>query len=133
LPAEGLRLVDSAGSNPLSDGDLAEILRLAKGGDTEPVLVLAAGGDAAEMADQAAIYARLGAKRLIATKLDTVRRLGGLLAAAAAGGLAFCEFGLSPQIGDGLVPVNPVSLARLLMGERIELPSLNPAAMEAAE
>jgi flagellar biosynthesis protein FlhF len=133
LPAEGLRLVDSAGSNPQSDSDLAEISRLAAGADAEPVLVLAAGGDAAEMADQAAIYARLGARRLIATKLDTVRRLGGLLAAAAAGGLAFCEFGLSPQIGDGLVPVNPVSLARLLMGERIELPSLNPAAMEAAE
>jgi flagellar biosynthesis protein FlhF len=62
-----------------------------------------------------------------------VRRLGSLLAAAAAGGFALCEFGLSPQIGDGLVPMNPVSLARLLMGERIELPSLNPAAMEAAE
>jgi hypothetical protein len=29
--------------------------------------------------------------------------------------------------------MNPVSLARLLMGERIELPSLNPSAMEAAE
>src|SRR5258705_333315 len=76
---------------------------------------------------------RLGAHRLIVTKLDTVRRLGSLLAAAAGGGLALCEFGLSPQISDGLVPMNPVSLARLLMGERIELPSLNPAAMEAAE
>jgi hypothetical protein len=30
------------------------------------------------------------------------------------------------------VPMNPVSLARLLMGERIELPSLYPA-REAAE
>ncbi|HWA43166.1 MAG TPA: hypothetical protein VHA10_08140 [Hypericibacter adhaerens] len=133
LPEGGLRLIDSAGSNPQSDGDLAEMAALATAGEAEPVLVLAAGGDPAETADQARIYARLGTRRLIVTKLDTVRRLGSLLAAAAAGGLALCEFGLSPQIGDGLVPVNPVSLARLLMGERIELPSLNPAAMEAAE
>jgi flagellar biosynthesis protein FlhF len=133
LPSEGLRLIDSAGSNPQSESDLAEISTLIAAGDAEPILVLAAGGDPAETADQARIYARLGARRLIVTKLDTVRRLGSLLAAAAAGGLALCEFGLSPQIGDGLVPMNPVSLARLLMGERIELPSLNPAAMEAAE
>jgi len=133
LPAESLRLVDSAGSNPQNDGDLAELASLAAASDAEPVLVLAAGGDPAETADQARIYARLGVQRLIVTKLDTVRRLGSILAAAATGGLALCEFGLSPQIGDGLVPVNPVSLARLLMGERIELPSLNPAAMEAAE
>jgi flagellar biosynthesis protein FlhF len=133
LPPDGLRLIDSAGSNPQSESDLDEISALVTAGDAEPILVLPAGGDPAETADQARIYARLGAKRLIVTKLDTVRRLGSLLAAAAAGGLALCEFGLSPQIGDGLVPMNPVSLARLLMGERIELPSLNPAAMEAAE
>jgi flagellar biosynthesis protein FlhF len=133
LPVEGLRLIDSAGSNPQSETDLADAASLAAIGNAEPILVLAAGGDPAETADQARIYARLGARRLIVTKLDTVRRLGGLLAAAAAGGLALCEFGLSPQISDGLVPMNPVSLARLLMGERIELPSLYPAAKEAAE
>ncbi|MFZ5789657.1 MAG: GTPase [Pseudomonadota bacterium] len=134
LPADGLILIDSAGSNPRSEEDLRQVAELAAAGDAEPVLVLPAGGDAAEVADQARAYARLGARRLIATKLDTVRRLGGLVAAAAAGGLAFAELGLSPAIGDGLLPVNPVSLARLLMGERIELPLLiNPAAMEAAE
>jgi flagellar biosynthesis protein FlhF len=133
LPADGLILIDSAGSNPRSEEDLRLMAELSAAGDAEPVLVLPAGGDAAEAADQARAYAGLGARRLIATKLDTVRRLGGLVAAAAAGGLAFAEFGLSPAIGDGLVPVNPVSLARLLMDERIELPLLNPAAMEAAE
>jgi flagellar biosynthesis protein FlhF len=132
LPAEGLRLIDSAGSNPQSDGDIAEAAELVATGNAEPILVLAAGGDPMETADQARIYAQLGARRLIVTKLDTVRRLGSLLAAAAGGGLALCEFGLSPQISDGLVPMNPVSLARLLMGERIELPSLYPA-REAAE
>lgn len=134
LPAGGLILIDSAGSNPQSEEDLRQVAELAAAGDAEPVLVLPAGGDAAEAADQARAYAALGARRLIATKLDTVRRLGGLVAAAAAGSLAFAELGLSPVIGDGLLPVNPVSLARLLMGDRIDLPLLlNPAAMEAAE
>ena len=43
------------------------------------------------------------------------RRFGGLLAAAAAGQMAFADVGISPFVADGLAAINPVSLARLLL------------------
>ena len=56
----------------------------------------------------------LGARHLLATKLDAARRLGGLLAAAEAG-LAFAEAGIGPTIGQGLSPLSAGGLARLLL------------------
>ena len=79
------------------------------------MLVLPAGGDAAESAEAAAAFARAGARALIATRLDTARRLGGLLCAVQAGPMALLAAGASPRIADPLHPINPVSLARLLL------------------
>jgi flagellar biosynthesis protein FlhF len=115
LPGNALRLIDTTGCNPRELRDLEGLARMVRQSGAEPVLVLPAGGDVAEMAEQAAAFACLGATRMIATKLDLVRRLGGVLAAAA-GRFAFAEFGQSPEIAAGLAPVNPVSLARLLIG-----------------
>ena len=47
--------------------------------------------------------------------MDMARRLGGVLAAADAARLPFCDVGISPGIADGLGAVNPLSLARLLL------------------
>jgi flagellar biosynthesis protein FlhF len=116
LSGDGLRLIDTTGCNPREPRDLEGLARMVRQSGAEPVLVLPAGGDATEMAEQAAAFASLGATRMIATKLDLVRRLGGVLAAATAGRFAFAEFGQSPEIAAGLAPVNPVSLARLLIG-----------------
>jgi len=75
--------------------------------------VLPAGGDAAESAELAAALAGTGATLLIATRLDVARRLGGILAAAAAG-LALAEAGIGPGAADGLVPLTPDLLAARL-------------------
>jgi flagellar biosynthesis protein FlhF len=75
--------------------------------------VLPAGGDAAESAELAAALAGTGATLLIATRLDVARRLGGILAAAAAG-LALAEAGIGPGAADGLVPLTPDLLAAWL-------------------
>ena len=56
----------------------------------------------------------LGSRRLLVTKLDAARRLGGVLAAADAG-LAFCDAGIGPTIGQGLSPLSAGGLARLLL------------------
>ena len=116
-PAGALLLIDTVGSNPLDPRDMRALAELIDAARPELALVLAAGGDVAESAECAAAFAELGATRLIATRIDAVRRLGGVLAAADVGRLSFAEFGVSPQIGDGLLPVNPVSLARLLLPE----------------
>jgi flagellar biosynthesis protein FlhF len=115
LPGDTLRLIDTTGCNPREPRDLEGLARILRQSAAEPLLVLPAGGDAIEMAEQAVAFASLGVARMIATKLDLVRRLGGVLAAAGAGDFAFAESGQSSEIGGGLAPVNPVSLARLLL------------------
>ena len=107
--------VDTAGTNPFSDAEMSQLGGLAAAAAAEVVLVLAAGGDALEMADIAASFAAIGATRLLVTRLDMARRIGGVLAAGAGGGLKFCNVSITPDVADGLSPINPVSLARLIM------------------
>ena len=107
--------IDTAGTNPFSDAEMDNLSSLIGAANAEPVLVLAAGGDAMESADIAASFAAIGATRMLITRLDMTRRLGSVLAAADAGGLKFCDISITSHIADGLSPINPVSLARLIV------------------
>ena len=80
-------------------------------------MVIPAGGDASEMADVGRAFADIGCTRMIATRLDATRRLGGILATAEAGRLSFSDVGVGPQVADGLVEITPVALARMLLPE----------------
>jgi flagellar biosynthesis protein FlhF len=113
--SEGMILVDTIGTNPLLQGDLAQLRELVAAVNGDLVLVMAAGGDVNESAELAAAYAEAGATRLIATKVDLTRRYGGILAAAEAGRLAFAGFGTSPQIASGLAAPRPDRLCRLFL------------------
>lgn len=115
--------VDTAGANPFSDADMDHLSEMIDAVDAEPVLVLAAGGDAVEAAEIAAAFTDIGARRLIVTRIDLTRRLGSVLAAADAGHLAFADVSITPDVADGLSPINPVSLARLLMPDAVETAS----------
>lgn len=107
--------IDSPGANPYDSGEMRELARLVAASGAEPVLVLAAGTDACEAADIGATFARLGCRRLVATRLDISRRLGALLGAADGGRLAFAGASLSPHAADAPSPLTPPSLARLLL------------------
>jgi flagellar biosynthesis protein FlhF len=124
--AEGLRhflrsagdqavIIDTPGANPFNAAEMAEIAAAAESVHAEPVLLMPAGLDVADSAEIAEAFAAIGAGRMIATRVDLARRLGGLLSAAQAGRLAFAEVSVTPQIADGLTPLNPVALARLLL------------------
>ena len=108
-------IIDTAGANPFHEDDLARLSRAAKATGAGMVLVLPAGGDTAESAEMAMAFAGIGVDRMIATRLDTARRLGGILCAAQAGCQALTAISSSPHIGTALLPINPVSLARLLL------------------
>jgi len=126
-------LIDSAGINPFAADDMRELGELVEAAKAEPVLVLAAGFDAAEAAEIAESFvAGLGCKRLVATRLDTARRLGNLLAAASAGGLRFSDASYSARIADGLAPLTPVALARILVGEDQPAATKSQTARESA-
>lgn len=122
---KGSRLIDTEGVNPFDPYDMARLTETIRINDAEPVLVLPAGGDPFEYEDMAAAFAGLGARRMIVTRLDTARRIGGLLAAAGQG-LAFGGAGASPVIADGLHELNPAALARLILADPNAESSLNP-------
>jgi flagellar biosynthesis protein FlhF len=109
-----LILIDTTGVNPFDAGDMARLGAFIDASGAEPLLVLPAGMDADEAADMARAFAALGATRLLTTRLDTARRLGSLLTAAEAANLRLCDVGIGPHLADGLSPLNPLALARLL-------------------
>lgn len=114
-PGETVTIIDSPGTNPYNAKEIANLSNFIVAADLEPVLVLAAGGDAREAAFSAEVFAGLGARRAIFTGLDSARRYGGLLSAADTGRLSFADLSLSPYVADGLHPINPATLARLVI------------------
>jgi flagellar biosynthesis protein FlhF len=125
-----LAVIDTAGCNLFLDSDLAVLRALIDAADAEPVAVLPAGGDVEEAADMACALAGIGCRRLIVTRLDAARRLGVMVAAPEAAGLALAAAGISPHVAGGLSAVNPVSLARLLLPQTDDRPR-HPHACEA--
>jgi len=119
-----LTLIDSPGLNPFSPPDMAYLKSLSECADMDLVLVMGAGGDPVECWDIARAFADVGATRLLATRLDMTRRLGGILAAAEAGRMKFCDVTINPHVADGLCPISPISLARLILppDDSAELP-----------
>ncbi|MFO1154525.1 MAG: hypothetical protein U1E42_12825 [Rhodospirillales bacterium] len=125
---EELVIIDTAGCNLFDDDDLASVQELALAADAEPVFVLAAGGDSGESIEMAERAAGIGCRRMVVSRIDMVRRLGSVLAAAEATGLALADVGIGPQVADGLAPINPVSLARLLLP--LDEPEGSPSQMK---
>jgi len=114
---EELVLIDGFGINPYNPADRRELEALIAAGNAEPMLVLAAGGDAVDTLEIARIFRGLGSSRMTVTRLDLTNRLGSVLAAAEGAKLAFAEAGTAPEIAEGLLPLNPVTLARRLLAQ----------------
>lgn len=108
-------LIDTAGTDPFFPSDRRLLTEWAEAAGAAPVLVMAGGGDPMESMDVAAAFADLGTDRVFATKLDLARRMGGLLAACDTAGAAFCEASTHYQVAEGLVSLNSVALARLML------------------
>jgi len=104
-------LIDTAGINPFAEAELADLRALAGMAKAASVLVMPAGQDLAEATEQAQAFAPLGARHLLATRLDLARRLGSILGAAAASDLILTEAGIGTGATDGLTPLTPEFLA----------------------
>jgi len=107
-------LIDTAGINPFAPAELAELGALATSAQAACVLVMPAGQDFAEAAEQAIAFGSLEARHLLPTRLDLTRRLGSILAAAAAADLILTEAGTGTGATDGLTPLTPEFLAERL-------------------
>jgi flagellar biosynthesis protein FlhF len=117
-------LIDTEGCNPFDPPQARALLSLIRAAEAEVVLVLPAGLDPAEASELARGFVLLGARHLVPTRLDQARRLGGVLAAAAAG-LTLTEAGTGPGAADGLTHLTPDWLAaRLLAAGAGQQPSI---------
>ena len=121
--ADDLIVIDTMGVNPYSQEDMDKLIEFAGAIAVEPILVLTAGRDVIEAIEIAKAYEGVNPSRILVTGLDMVRRLGSVLAAVEASGLAFSDVSPSPNIVNGLRPVNAVSLARLLLSSEASIPN----------
>lgn len=111
-------LIDTPGFNPFDTADMKELAKLAASGDIELVLVLPAAFDSNESGEMARVFAALGARRMVTTRLDIARRLGGLVSAAHQGGLSFADSSATSDVAEGLQPLSPRALAGFFMPSR---------------
>lgn len=108
-------IVDTAGV-ALDNLDGSAVLQdLIDASGAEPVLVLPADTAADEAVILAVAAASLGTRLLVVTRLDLVRRIGGVLAGADAGKLAFVGTSVTPHFAYGLRAFTPEVLARRLL------------------
>ncbi len=108
-------IVDTSGLNPFNTDDVKMLAKLLSAVDARPVLVLPAGIDADEAGEMARVFATIGVTNILPTRVDMARRLGSLLSAAYHGNLSFCDLSNTPKVAQGLAPMNPTSLSKLLM------------------
>lgn len=108
-------IIDTQGVSPFNPGELQALKSLVLAADADPVLVLPAGGDAAEACELVSLFAGLGARGMIVTRLDTTRRLGSILSALESSALMLHHISITPYVADGLAPVTPVTLARIFL------------------
>jgi flagellar biosynthesis protein FlhF len=109
-------LIYTSGKNPFNTTEMDHLEALASIARAENIVIVAArGGDAMETANIAAEFSSIGAKRMVITRLDMTRRLGSILTAAHAGRLSLSDVSITPGVAEGINPINPASLARLIM------------------
>lgn len=105
-------LVDMPGCDPFDTAAARRHAALAEAVHGASVLVLPAGLDAEEAAETARAFHLLGCRHLLPTRLDAARRLGGVLAAAAAADLALTEAGTGQDVATGLTRLDAEWLAQ---------------------
>lgn len=115
-PKEGHQvIIDTGGLNPFDPHEMKELARILSSHDMDAVLVLPAGTDAEESAEIALTFGILGVRKLLPTRLDFARRMGGLFAACERAGMSFTDASNTPDVAHGLVHLSADTLASLLL------------------
>jgi flagellar biosynthesis protein FlhF len=114
-PAQRNVIIDTMGVSAYSADDIRALHELIKAVDCEPVLILPAAFDADETHDLVNIFAGLGAGGMIVTGLDATRRIGSVLGALEAAAMTLHHVSVTPYVANGLAPISPMGLARLLL------------------
>ncbi len=113
-PPDQIVIVDTPGISPYADDDITHLQQTLDVVQGRAIQVLPAGMDPYEASDTSGFLYDLGAQILIHTRVDTVRRLAGLLHMLASHPLIPMAFGMGPELGDRLRPATGEMLAQIL-------------------
>lgn len=107
--------VDTPGINPWDPAATSQARSWVTASGGEPVWIVSAEISADDSVETARLYRSLGARRMIATKLDTARRWGGVAAAAVQGPMALAGTISSAFLADGVEPPDQLTFARRII------------------
>lgn len=111
----GMLIVDTAAVNPHDLSEMNVLGKSTEDTELEPVLVLPAAMDGEECADVCLAFRNIGVSRVIISRMDVCRRVGGMLGAIERTGLKIAGFGASPYIADLLETATATELARRMI------------------
>jgi flagellar biosynthesis protein FlhF len=109
--------IDTPGRNPFDELERQELQDMVKAVGGQATLVLHAGMDSSEAIDMANEFKKMGATRILFTRLEMTRRLGSMLRVAFESHLPFANFSMSNKVTEPPQPLNPVALARLVLNK----------------
>ncbi len=110
-----LVLIDTPGINPFLSEEVEKVSLLTEAVRADMILTMDAGKNTFEAVEIADIFAEIGARFLLPTRLDLTRRIGALLSVAACCEFGFCSASVSSSIAKGLSPVDGKALAKLVL------------------
>ena len=110
-----LILIDTPGVNPFIKEELDKVSLFADAVKCAKILTFDAGRNVEEAVEVAEIFANMGVRHLLPTRLDLTRRVGSILAVAAACRLSLCGAGVSSSIASGLAGIDAAALAQLIL------------------
>lgn len=108
-------LIDSAGINPYDKKEIEALRETLEATGAEPVFTVAAGVDPLEVLDAMDCFAGLPFRRVLVTKTDAARRLGGLFSALHAANAMLCNIGHSSRVTAAMPSATPERMTQLLM------------------
>ena len=111
----GLVLIDTPGINPFIDKEVLKVENFCRQIKGQFILTMDSGRNTIEAVEIAEIFAEIGAKYLLPTRLDLTRRIGTVLSVAACCDMSFCAASVSSSIANGLSAIDAQSLSRLVL------------------
>ncbi len=112
-----LVLVDTAGQNPLVPEDVVRLRPFLEAAQGRVALALSADVDPETARDTARVFQAVGADRVLLTRTDLTRRLGGVLGCVDDLGLPLCAWTASPRVTEPPQTLDAGSLARRLLAD----------------
>ena len=112
---KSLCVVETPSISPFDDRQRQTLEARLRRIEGERILVQSAGLDAFEASEEAAAFAELGVRRMILSRVDLARRLGGSLTGLDLAGLSLMAISQSAAIGDLMIDPSPRGLAAAMI------------------